>query len=242
MAKHKFRFFAYPDDADPQIWILEEADATHCQRVLKLPSGSHVEATNGQGMWVEGFLTKKNSQFSIQVENLHHVRKQEPELHLALGVLQPRSFEEILPGLCENAINHLHLILSNNTNKDFANEKLKSRWSAIMKSAVKQSKQAWVPTLYHYRNVAEFVAALPDALKVRYLLMESENIDQTRNMQIEAPASIVVMGSESGFAADEVALFLKNGFRSRHVGNTVLRAKTCALGVSFLMNYQRSLL
>jgi 16S rRNA (uracil1498-N3)-methyltransferase len=108
--------------------------------------------------------------------------------------------------------------------------KLKTeRLEKIAISALKQSKQVYLPSLSSLLEFKDFVKQnFGNAQKFIAYVPESSTASLFSYLKPQQDVLILV-GPEGDFSPDEIDLALKNGFQSVSLGNTVLRTETAGL-------------
>ncbi len=104
------------------------------------------------------------------------------------------------------------------------------RWQRIAQSAAKQSGSA-VPHLAPPQSFAEFLHSVPDSTPT-LLFYEKERratLKHFAESHLELSALTVIVGTEGGFADEEVAQARQAGCHILSLGTQVLRAETAGL-------------
>lgn len=231
---HVFRFFATQTPSGH--WILDEDEAEHARKVLKLKVGTEVEFTDGLGTHGRGLVHQSQKDGVLIAAS--HVEQMPPAktLHaLALGALKPGDIDEILPALVELGIREIHIFQQQDTAKFRTSDKQTERWDRIVKAAVKQSKQAWLShVIVHESLEAALIALKPfDNRLVLDAAAEVPLLDVCDRKKLKTAA---VVGGERGLNAAELAVCQSLGFTPVKMGPYVLRAKTAAVAVAAIFS------
>lgn len=105
------------------------------------------------------------------------------------------------------------------------------RWSAVARSAARQSRRARIPRVEGVLSTAELVARVGDDVSrgvVALALHESATRPLTDIPVAQAHSIIVIVGPEGGIAEDEIAALSEAGATAARLGPTVLRTSTAA--------------
>ncbi len=217
MSKHIFRFFA-SRTSDTQ-WTLDDEDAHHALKVLRLPAGETVEATDGKGTLVRGSLLPTGKE-SADITNASVMHTDGPvaglgivhriRLELAVGALKPGDLDDVIPALVELGIDRISVFITEETGKNRLADKSIERWNRIIRTATKQSKRLWLPELATFDSIHDWLASLPEASETkdqnaRWIFAEPEPDDCTETENIK---------TQTGFHAVQ-------GFSKRTDGNSV---------------------
>lgn len=101
------------------------------------------------------------------------------------------------------------------------------RWSAVARSAARQSRRARIPKVSGVVSTAELVAGLSGG-SVVLVLHEGATQPLTEVPVADAESVTVVVGPEGGIADDELAALCDAGATAVRLGPTVLRTSTAA--------------
>ena len=236
MSSHTFRFLGQPDPKNPNTWIINDpTEINHITKVLRLPEGSQIEITDGAGKWIKGELrTANKNAISVHVESQHQDPKPSIKLSIAIGALRHGHIDEIIPPLCELGVSEVHVFLQRN-DKTLINEKSLQRWRRLSESAIKQSKQSWLPIIETHSDLNSLLEhkTLP-VNNCYYLdpLSKQPLIEATPT----APELLIVIGGEKGLVPEELALLHAHSFEGCSMGPHILRAKTAAIAASAVVS------
>lgn len=104
-------------------------------------------------------------------------------------------------------------------------EKGLRRWRAVAKSAARQSRRAYIPTVDGVASTADVLARVDGCTLV---LHESASVPITELGLAQADSITLVVGPEGGIAEDELAALVDAGAHAVRLGPTVLRTSTAA--------------
>jgi 16S rRNA (uracil1498-N3)-methyltransferase len=239
--RHTFRFFG--SRINDSRWVLDDAEAHHALKVLRLPSGEPVEVIDGKGSVVTGTLVPTGKE-SAEV-NVTRSRTEPAEpvaMELAMGALKPGDFDDVLPALVELGMTRISLFLNEQTGKSRVADKSLDRWQRIVDASVKQSKRAWRPAVSAFASLDEWLRTLPPpsgAGDVRWIFLEPSLATAARPAGATPPRTNVtftgLVGSEKGFSPAEARAAIEAGFSPASLGPHVLRARTAAIAAATML-------
>jgi|GEM_PF-379423 len=256
--RHVFRFFG--SRVTDSLWRLDDAEAHHALKVLRLPPGEAVEVMDGMGAVARGTL-KPTGKESADVDVIEsRTEPAEPAgLELAMGALKPGDLDEILPALVELGMTRISIFINEQSGKSRVAEKSLDRWQRIIDASVKQSKRCWRPAIATYGSMEEWLldhrALNRPAGEVRWIFAEP-GLDgdggtgkttpavtaltmavghAQRPFTAPPPSTIGLVGSEKGFSPSEVRAALDAGFFPVSLGPHVLRARTAAIAAATML-------
>lgn len=105
------------------------------------------------------------------------------------------------------------------------------RWGAVARSAARQSRRAYIPTIDGVVSTTELVRRTADAVAagaVVLALHESATQPITELPLTQADSLTLIVGPEGGIADAEITALTGAGARSIRLGPTVLRTSTAA--------------
>jgi len=105
-------------------------------------------------------------------------------------------------------------------------EKGLRRWSAVARSAARQSRRPYVPSVSGPVSTAELVAAIGTG--VTLVLHESAEVALRDVISASTEAVTLIVGPEGGISDDEVAALVAAGAIAVRLGPSVLRTSTAA--------------
>jgi 16S rRNA (uracil1498-N3)-methyltransferase len=105
------------------------------------------------------------------------------------------------------------------------------RWAAVARSAARQSRRAYIPSVTGVVSTAELVKRICDdvtAGAVVLALHESAVARLTELPVAQADSLMLIVGPEGGIADDEIAVLSEAGASAARLGPTVLRTSSAA--------------
>lgn len=212
---------------DERILLLDPEESFHVSRVLRLRKGSRLMLTNGQGYLVEGEIVEPNHQETVIRLIAEPVLqpKRNYSVHIAVAPTRhPDRLEWFVEKATESGIEKISLIVCEHSEK--WNTKT-ARLNRIMISAMKQSRQTWIPLLQGPLPYHQFIRDCSEEGKwIAYCEGERESLAKHIN---KGKSGIVAIGPEGDFSPREVESALKSGFIPISLGPTRLRTETAAL-------------
>ncbi len=245
------RFFAPPSafKSDESVTLTSD-EARHLRDVLRLKPGAEVHVFNGAGREF-CCVVSRIARDVTALEVLNEVEPARPEsplsLKLAVALLKGEKFEFVVQKATELGATAIVPVITR-----FADIRLRDqsdaykrvgRWQRIALEAAKQSGRAVVPGV---SNPVAFSTLLNDTASVGSLrLMFSERGGGSlSDMQAKAgqdgrePAMIeALVGSEGGWADEEIQEARAAGWQIVTLGGRTLRAETAAISVAAILQH-----
>ncbi len=224
---NNFPVFYHPNIQDP---FLSEEEAFHAIKVLRLSLNSSIFIIDGKGgKWLAKIkdITKKN--VSIEILESEKNFQAKPLIHLVIAPTKQMDRMEWLTEKCtEIGIASIQFI------KTFHSERREiklDRLNKIAISAIKQSKQLFLPEILPIINFDDFLKNISIDNDKNFLfgsLIPGQNktykdIDNINN------ETYFLIGPEGDFSQDELDKLLKMNWLPISLGNTILRTETAGL-------------
>ena len=196
---------------------LEDGDAHHLLRVLRLRDGEQVSVSDGMGSWRMCALA--NSRLRPQSDIISVAPGQ---VQLTIGVALPKHDrpEWIVQKLTEIGIDRIELLQTERSVVRWDSERSArnvQKLRTVAREAAMQSRRVWLPTVNGQYDLLTFMGTCPRESGVALADPSGEFLDRQTHS--------VLIGPEGGWTADEVTLVGK----SVTLGGNILRVETAAL-------------
>lgn len=152
------------------------------------------------------------------------LRESALDLVLAVALLRGTKMDLVVEKATEIGVRRIIPVASRHA---LAQGARTERWRRIALAAAKQSGRTTIPTVDVPQPFADVLRASWPGLKL--IAWEGERDAAFSALPADAPAVVVVVGPEGGFADDEVAEALQRGFVAVTLAPRILRAETAAI-------------
>jgi len=227
---------------------LASEEARHLRDVLRLKPGDEVYVFDGEGKEFHCRVeeSRRNDARLEVMAEVSPARQESPlSLTLAVALLKGEKFDLVVQKATELGVSSIvpvatrHADLRLRDDSDAA--KRIARWQRIALEAAKQSGRAVVP---HVSMPASFESLIETASSGRELvrLMFSERDGQSlTEIRKTIPANLssltALIGSEGGWADEEISEAREAGWAIVTLGGRTLRAETAAIAVAVLLQH-----
>lgn len=216
----------YTPDIDKSLELPED-ESRHCSKVLRLTEGSAIELTDGRGNFYDAEITVSSPRKCLfQIINTHTQKPSSVYIHLAMGPTKNMDRNEWVAEKCtEIGFNELSFL-----NCRFSERKVikEERIDKILVSAMKQSKQAYLPKLNPMINFEAFISQpFEDQKFIAHCYKENQEL--LKELYVPGQNALILIGPEGDFSPEEVQMALDNGFKPISLGENRLRAETAAV-------------
>ncbi len=216
---------------------LEGDEYRHCIKSLRKKVGDLIKVTDGFGQCYLSKISSINKhslKASIQ-ESIAFEKQNFLQIAIAPTKNQSR-IETFVEKATEIGVSDIHFI-------DFHyGEKPKLKMERIQKialSAMKQSKQWWLPNLHPILSFTEFVNT--KCILPAYYGHIQANLDPWISVTKNDISSMIVIGPEGHFHPKEIELMNEKGLKPCSLGSTVLRVETAGIVAASLFSQRNKI-
>ena len=238
------RFFAPPEAFSKQTVTLTGDEARHLREVLRLKTGDEVFIFDGAGKEFRCTIdsARRDETLLSQCEEVAPNRPESPlRLTLAVALLKGEKFDLVVQKATELGVTGIVPMMTRYADirlRDASDaEKRVTRWRRIAVEAAKQSGRAFVPPMV---LPLPFETVMDDSdYSSRLMFSERNGLHLAEALKSESqPASVIAMvGSEGGWADEEISAASNAGWRILTLGGRVLRAETAAIAAMVLLQH-----
>ena len=231
------RFHAPPTAFTQTSVTLTSDEARHLRDVLRLKPGDEVYVFDGRGREFRcSVLNAKRDSAELQIEAEVEPAKPESQLQLNLCValLKGEKFDLVVQKATELGVTTITPLITRYADIHLRDQtdatKRVARWQRIALEAAKQSGRAFVPEI-----------SLPVAFETALqgvAVMFSERGGEAFESLTGAGSMTALIGSEGGWADDEIEAARARDFHIVTLGGRILRAETAAIAVTVLMQHR----
>lgn len=203
-------------------------------RVLRLRANDVIELTDGKGTSCQAVITNNDERKTgIRITRTTQVAKRSFSLHLAIAPTKNMDRMEWLVEKCtEIGVDRITFIRCQTSDRPtLAVDRLRK----LAISAMKQSKQSWLPAVEEMIPFAEFIKHVSEAQ--RFIAFVDEK--NPRHLIREAKPDgdyVVLIGPEGDFTEDELNSAVTNGFVKVSLGPHRLRTETAGVYAVTVLN------
>jgi 16S rRNA (uracil1498-N3)-methyltransferase len=199
--------------------LLSAEESHHLRKVLRVRMGRSVVVSNGEGGVYRCATRERGDAVELEAEELLKLEPEPPRLNLALSLLKGRDLEEPVEGLCQLAVNAIHLVTTDHT-QEFKGQdhgKLVERLRAKSLVGLKQAKKPWLTQVHAPMPIRSF---REKHTSLELILLE---LGEDRLPSVFPGPFALVTGPEGGLSAAETAWLLDSGCHRMGLGSTRLR-------------------
>lgn len=219
----------YVSEIKEGLFDLPAEEARHAVQVLRKRVGDELDIVDGKGGWYKGIITeagKRNCTLEVHLERREEKRA---NYRLTLAVSPTKSndrFEWFLEKATEIGVDRIVPLQCKRTERS----KIRlDRYEKVLVAAMKQSLQAWIPSLSPLTSMSAFLQEIQPETTT-YIGWCDDSINTPLVDNFTAANDVVIMiGPEGDFTAEEVAAAQASGSLAITLGPNRLRTETAAV-------------
>ena len=248
------RFYAPPSAFTPEIDSVDLAsdEARHLRDVLRLRPGDEVYVFDGAGKEFQ-CRVEESRRDAAQLKVISETKPARPEsplrLTLAVALLKGEKFDLVVQKASELGVDRVVPVITKHADIRLRDEsdsaKRVARWQRIALEAAKQSGRAVVPQV---DSPVAFGSLIQTAIQTAAsdgaipCLMFSEREGQSlreaaKNLPAKVSRITALVGSEGGWADEELEAARDGGWAIVTLSGRTLRAETAAITVAVLLQH-----
>ncbi len=229
----------YKKDIQNLFSISDSSEYNHLVRVLRSKLGDHVFFTDGLGKLYETELIElKSKEAYFTVLNERSFPRKCPYLHIAIAPTKMMDrMEWFVEKATELGVDEVSWIKTQRSERKEIKNYDRLEKCAI--SAIKQSKNPYLPKFNELRSFADFIKSQKDFTGTKYIAYCAE--DSQKNQEIVyADKILFLIGPEGDFTDQEVKSAMKDQIRPCSLGSNILRTETAGIHVTSIVKTLRS--
>lgn len=234
-------FIAAPgslDDLAPgEQWTLTGPEARHAANVQRLRVGEPIEVVDGAGVRLVGAIAPggpatATSGVVVEVLSLRREEHPAPRLVLVQALAKGGRDEMAVEAATELGVDAVRPWQAERSVVQWRGDKVargEQRWQAIVASATKVARRAWLPQVRPFVRGDALVPEVAQAVATGsvVLLLHEQASASIGSVALDGVADIVmIVGPEGGISDGEVAALTTAGAQPALMGPNVLRSST----------------
>ena len=209
---------------DGSTQTLDNGDAHHAIKVLRLKLGEVIKISDGVKKWVSGSIIEiSKKELTISISERGDFEEKKPELVLVQAVTKSERNKEMLELAIEAGVDRIIPWQAERSISKWQSDSAQ-KWEIGIKEACKQARQVRLPKLMPMLTTAGVVQLL--SKDARIIVFHESASEKFAQLQLpESLASIyLVIGPEGGISQSELSKFENGGSKIVRLGETVLRS------------------
>ena len=243
------RFYLPPGRCTGEQLHLDEREAHHALRVLRLNVGDEAVVLDGAGNELMCVVeTARRDAFALSVRQRKFAAPPPAGITLLVGIPRGKIIDNIIQKSVELGVGRIVPLLAERVVTHLDDEGTghkRDKWQQVAIEAIKQCGAAWLPRVEAPMKISEFLAGTdkfelslvgslqPERRHPREIFAEFEKANGRR------PKSLAVwIGPEGDFTPEELQAIRNAGAHPVTLGPLVLRVETAAIYCLSFLNYE----
>ncbi len=220
----------YDPDISGDFHVLKQEESHHCTKVLRLKRGDEVYITDGLGKLYQCEILEIHQKKTLVKINskTNGKDKRDYRLHIAIAPTKSNDRTEwFIEKATEIGIDEITPIICKNSERKVIKY---DRINRVAESAMKQSYKSYHPIINEQINFDKFIKQ--DFGKVQKFIAHCEKHDDKiylGNLIEKEGSSVILIGPEGDFNADEIQMAKEAGFIPISLGKSRLRTETAGV-------------
>ena len=204
--------------------VLENEEAHHAIKVLRLNTGEVIKISDGVGNWVSGPIVEiAKKELFISITERGEIQAAKPELVLVQAITKSDRNKEMLELAVEAGVDRIIPWQSERSISKWQSDS-EQKWQVGIKQSCKQARQVKLPQLMQVMSTSEVIKSIGEG--GFGIVFHEEASTKFSDLTIPNSQSSVylVIGPEGGVSEQELLSFQNNGSKVVRLGDTVLRS------------------
>ena len=232
--------FANVDSGSSTV-ALDDGDARHLHRVLRVRRGDPVSVSDGRGsVWHATVASAGEDGVKVTLGTAVTVARPTPRIVVVHALPKQRKLDDVIQRLTELGVDEVRPVHSERSQVELTGQravKAVERWRAVAYAAAKQSRRAWLPDV---AGVGDWRTAFPaTSCGVTFWEESATPLRAVLEGWTACDDVVIGIGPEGGLTAEEVAA---TGLPDASLGPTILRTETAALVAVSAIRYHLGLM
>lgn len=223
---------------DPHVFELDEEEARHSSKVLRLGSGDMIYVTNGEGLLQKCRLNIQGRKVGYEVIESKMTERRNFAVNMAIAPTRKAERNEwMVEKMTEIGVERIDFVVTEHTNPETLNRVVNlTRLNRIAAAAMKQSQQYYMPVITVNNKYEPFIKNVGDAVRLIAYVPEQNTVEHVFSKIKKGSDTTLLIGPEGDFSPKEVELALESGFQTVSLGPTRLRTETAAVAGCHAVN------
>jgi len=220
-------------EADSTELLLSPEESHHLCKVLRAREGMPVMALDGKGSRYHASLMVPDARKArLKIAEIEKEERPTPEIVLVQAIPKGKTMEAILKNSVEIGLSRIIPVSSDHVEGQPSGRE--EKWTRIMREAVKQSGNTWLPDLKPISPLQEAVSSILQSGISGCLASLEKDAEPlfpflTRLAPNKPKRYFYCIGPEGDFSTEEYVFFRERRVSPVALGNTILRSDTASL-------------
>ena len=204
--------------------VLENEEAHHAIKVLRLNTGEVIKISDGVGNWVSGPIVEiAKKELFISITERGEIQAAKPELVLVQAITKSDRNKEMLELAVEAGVDRIIPWQSERSISKWQSDS-EQKWQVGIKQSCKQARQVKLPQLMQVMSTTEVIKSISEGGFGIVFHEEASTKFSALTIPNSQSSVYLVIGPEGGISEQELLSFQNNGSKVVRLGDTVLRS------------------
>jgi 16S rRNA (uracil1498-N3)-methyltransferase len=223
---------------EASIYELDEEEARHSSKVLRLGSGDIIHVTDGRGSLKKCVLNIQGKKANYEVLETQVIPPRTFAVHMAVAPTRKAERNEwMVEKMTEIGVERIDFLVTEHTNLETLTRVVNlTRLNRIAASAMKQSHQYYMPIITVNNKYEVFIGNRDEQVKMIAYVPDHAKEEHVLQKSRKNSVTSLLIGPEGDFSEKEVALAQEYGYTTVSLGQTRLRTETAAVAGCHAVN------
>ena len=209
------------------IQSIENEEAHHAIKVLRLSVGELVYVSDGHGKWISGPISEiSKKSLAIRIENTGETHAEKPELVVVQAFTKSDRSKEMLELVTVSGADRIIPWSSQRSISKWQSDS-REKWMITVKEACKQSKRFRVPIVNNQMSTNEILNEVKTGFAIVFHESAKEKFSEI-SLPVNLDRIYLIVGPEGGITEEELQLFSTINATVVRLGSPILRSAHAA--------------
>ena len=205
------------------IQSIENEEAHHAIKVLRLSVGELVYVSDGHGKWISGPISEiSKKSLAIRIENTGETHAEKPELVVVQAFTKSDRNKEMLELVTVSGADRIIPWSSQRSISKWQSDS-REKWMITVKEACKQSKRFIVPIVNNQMSTNEILNEVKTGFAIVFHESAKEKFSEI-SLPVNLDRIYLIVGPEGGITEEELQLFSTINAAVVRLGAPILRS------------------
>ncbi|NCC55464.1 MAG: 16S rRNA (uracil(1498)-N(3))-methyltransferase [Erysipelotrichia bacterium] len=221
--------------------VFDKEQSNHIQKVMRMQANTVVKVVDANGSPFLATIYYEEKAVKAKIVEALEKQCEKIEITLIQGMIKKEKWEFLIQKCCELGVSKIIPMISSRTivKVDKEDHKKIERYNKIALEACEQCKRdtlVQVSSPIRFKDIASYKSEL-NIVAYEDIHFTSESLKAVLSAHPDVKKITYVIGSEGGFAQEEILTLQAEGFICVSLGKRILRAETAAMSVVNVTHY-----
>jgi len=205
------------------IQSIENEEAHHAIKVLRLSVGEFVYVSDGHGKWISGPISEiSKKSLAIRIENTGETHAEKPELVVVQAFTKSDRNKEMLELVTVSGADRIIPWSSQRSISKWQSDS-REKWMITVKESCKQSKRFRLPIVDNQMSTNEILNEIKTGFAIVFHESAKEKFSEI-SLPLNLDRIYLIVGPEGGITEEELQMFASINATVVRLGTPILRS------------------